>query len=189
MEQQFLIKGMVCDRCIRFISDEANRLKLPLQSISLGKLVFSKLLTSTDQIKFINFLTENGFESMSHRHERTIREVKKLVNEFLEESSNNRKKTKLSVNISEALHLNYDSVSELFSAIEGITLEKYVITKRIEKVIELLMYTDLSLTEISHQLDFSSINHLSKQFKEIVGLAPSHYRLLKKEKEKISAES
>lgn len=177
---------MVCDRCINFIREGANRLGLHIQSISLGRLVLTDTLSSADQVKLINFLTGNGFEPMSSRHERTIHQIKQLINEFIQESPVTRKKVKLSEKLAETLHLNYDSLSEMFSNSEGITLEKYTITKRIEKVIELLMYSNRSLTEISHQLGFSSINHLSKQFKEIVGLSPSHYRKLKKEKERIS---
>lgn len=189
MQQSFLIKGMVCERCISFIREGSKKLGLSLQSISLGKIVFTDALNSTDQLKLINFLTEHGFEPISNRHERTIQQIKQLVAKFIEDSPNNRKKVKFSEIISESLHLNYDSISELFSSSEGVTLEKYIITKRIERVIELLTYSNLTLTEISYQLGFSSINYLSKQFKEIIGLSPSHYRQLKIEKEKLSARS
>jgi AraC-like DNA-binding protein len=89
---------------------------------------------------------------------------------------------KFSALIAERLSMNYDSVSELFSSGEGITIEKYLIHKRIEKVIEMLVYSEKSLTEISHLLGYSSINHLSKQFKEITGFTPSYYRKLKNHK-------
>lgn len=100
------------------------------------------------------------------------------------EQSSAKQKIKFSTLLSETLHLNYDSISETFSLLEGITLEKYIITKRIEKVKELLVYSNKSLTEISHMLGYSSINHLSRQFKELTGLPPSYYRQVKREKEK-----
>jgi AraC family transcriptional regulator len=82
--------------------------------------------------------------------------------------------------------MNYDSVSELFTQIEGITLEKYIITKRLEKVKELLVYTEFTLTEIAYITGFSSINHLSRQFKELTGFSPTHFKSIRTTKQKLA---
>jgi len=185
MEQHFLIKGMVCDRCIAFIKQGTLGLGLRVRDIRLGKVTFDASLSAEEQVKLSEFLIRHGFEPMSDRHTRLINKVKQLAEDYLQESSSLRK-VKFSVLISEHLNMNYDSVSELFSSGEGITIEKYLIHKRIEKVIEMLVYSDRKLTEISHQLGYSSINHLSKQFKEITGSTPSRYRKLKNHKVVIS---
>jgi AraC family transcriptional regulator len=83
-------------------------------------------------------------------------------------------------------NMNYDSVSELFTQIEGITLEKYIITKRLEKVKELLVYTEFTLTEIAYITGFSSINHLSRQFKELTGFSPTHFKSIRTTKQKLA---
>lgn len=184
MQQEFFIKGMVCSRCIASIKKGAEALNLPLQQINLGKVTFSTQVTHSQQTEFINYLLSNGFEVISDRNTRMIEKVKELVSVYLQNSEN--RKIKLSILLSENLNLNYDSISEQFSAHEGITLERYVIHQRIEKVVELLTYTSLSLTEISYKTGFSSINHLSKQFKQITGFTPSHYRKIKSVKEHIT---
>jgi AraC-like DNA-binding protein len=181
MEHHLLIKGMVCDRCIAFIKQGTHDLGLRVNDISLGKIIFDASLSAEEQVKLSEFLIHNGFEPMSDRHTRLINKVKQLAEDYLQESSSLRK-VKFSALIAERLSMNYDSVSELFSSGEGITIEKYLIHKRIEKVIEMLVYSEKSLTEISHLLGYSSINHLSKQFKEITGFTPSYYRKLKNHK-------
>ena len=85
--------------------------------------------------------------------------------------------------------MNYDSISELFTHLEGITLEKYIITRRLEKVKELLVYTEFTLTEIAYITGFSSINHLSKQFKELMGFSPSHYKSVRSSKQKLAGKT
>jgi AraC family transcriptional regulator len=185
MEQHFLIKGMVCDRCIAFIKRGTHELGLRVNDIRLGKIIFDSSLSAEEQVTLSEFLIRNGFEPMSDRHTRLINKVKQLVQDYLLESPSLRK-LKFSALIAERLNMNYDSVSELFSSGEGITIEKYLIHKRIEKVIEMLVYSDRTLTEISHHLGYSSINHLSKQFKEITGFTPSHYRKLKNHKVVVS---
>ncbi len=185
MEQNFLIKGMVCDRCIAFIKGGARDLGLRVNDIHLGKVIFDSTLSAEEQVKLTEFLIRNGFEPMSDRHTRLINKVKQLAEDYLQEYSPHRR-MKFSMLISERLNMNYDSVSELFSSSEGITIEKYLINKRIEKVKEMLVYSDKTLTEISHHMGYSSINHLSVQFKEITGATPSHYRKLKMHKVVVS---
>lgn len=185
MEQHILVKGMVCDRCVDFIQRGFRELGLPVIDINLGKVSFSDSLSDVQRVRVVNFLINSGFEPMSSRHERLVGQVKHLVEEYLSQAPLRKAHQRFSDFISESLNLNYDSISEIFSNNEGLTLEKYVIDRRLEKVKEFLVYTDKSLTEISHELGYSSINHLSRQFKEIIGFTPSHYRQIKGEKTKV----
>lgn len=159
---------------------------LPVEKLSLGKITMTKPQNETGINKIRDFLSLHGFELISNRQTRIISHVKALINDFFSQNIEDGRKVKFSVLLSEALNMNYDSISETFSASEGITLEHYIINKRIEKVKELLVYTDYNLTEIAHQLGFSSVNHLSRQFKEVTGLPPSLFKSLRAEKRKLS---
>jgi AraC-like DNA-binding protein len=162
---------------------------LDITAISLGKVIFKSPLNMEEQVKLVNFLADHGFETMSDRHTRLVQKVKQLVVKYVSAQSLSNQKVKFSRILSDTLNMNYDSVSEIFAASESITIEKYLIARRIEKVIELLVYTNKTLTEISHTMNYSSIQHLSKQFRQITGFTPSHYRKLKKEKVEISKQA
>lgn len=182
MEQHIQIKGMVCSRCVDFIQRGFYDLSLPVMAVNLGRVSFSVSLTELQRTQVVDFLIRNGFEPMSNRNERLVMQVKKLVEEYINRSQLRNAHLRFSNLLSESLNLNYDSISKIFSDAEELTLEKYIISRRLEKVKELLVYTDKSLTEISHEFGYSSINHLSRQFKEMVGLTPSHYRQIRGDK-------
>ena len=184
MEQVFFIKGMVCSRCIASIKNGAKALNLPLQQINLGKVILSSKVTPDQQTKFINYLVSNGFNIISDRNTRIVEQIKQLSTEYLNDSETNR--IPFSRRLLEKLLMNYDSISDIFFRHEKTTIERYLINQRIERVIELIMYSSYSLTEISRNLGYSSINHLSKQFKQITGFTPSHYRRIKKDKSSLS---
>ncbi len=181
-----LIKGMVCDRCVSVIRKGIEQMGFSVKNISLGKVSFDKTLAEEDINRIKNFLLNNGFERMENRHQKIIDQVKKMIADVFAQNIKYDVKLKFSSLLAESLHMNYDSISELFSAAEGITLERYIITRRIEKVKELLVYTDFTLTEIAYITGFSSINHLSRQFKEFSGLMPTYFKKIKTEKNKLS---
>lgn len=158
----------------------------PVKDISLGKVSLDKPLAQEDIVRVNSFLLDNGFEWMENRHQKMIDQVKKMIADVFAQNVKYDVKLKFSSLLAESLHMNYDSISELFSAAEGITLERYIITKRIEKVKELLVYTDFTLTEIAYITGFSSVNHLSRQFKEFSGLTPTYFKKIKTEKNKLS---
>ena len=128
-------------------------------------------------------LKQLGFELIDNRKAAIIEKVKTLLIEHIyqKEGLDN---INLSHILSAKLHLDYSYLSNLFSEVEGTTIEKYFITLKIEKVKELLVYDELSLSEIAHQLSYSSVAHLSGQFKKITGLTPSFYKGLKEHKRK-----
>ena len=112
-----------------------------------------------------------------------MEDIKKLVLQYLEDQSGDNN-LKLSSFITQQLHYDYSYLSDLFSSIEGITIEQFFILQRIEKVKELIVYGQLSLTEIAYQTGFSSVHHLSTQFKKITGLVPSHFNKIAADKRK-----
>lgn len=189
MASEILIKGMVCERCIAVIKEGITNLGHEVSRISLGKLSLNTDLSKDELSKIETLLRDNGFELISKKQVRIVDQAKALINEVFSENVRYDSQLRFSTLLSEKIHLNYDSISELFSKLEGITLEKYIITKRLEKVKELLVYTEFSLTEIAYITGFSSINHLSRQFKELTGLSPSHFKAVKNTKQSISGRS
>ena len=186
MASEILIKGMVCERCISVINEGIANLGYEVDKVSLGKLVLKSDIGKEGFNAIEQFLSENGFEMISNRQVRIVNQVKEVVSEVFGQNVKYDTKLKFSSLLSETLHMNYDSISELFTELEGITLEKYIITKRLEKVKELLVYTEFTLTEIAYITGFSSINHLSRQFKELTGFSPSHFKEVRSSKQKLS---
>lgn len=189
MASDVLIKGMVCERCVSVIKDGITDLGYEVNKVSLGKLSLNSELDKDDYQRIESFLTENGFEMISNRQVRIVNQAKDIIGEVFGENLKYDSRLKFSALLSETLHMNYDSISELFTELEGITLEKYIITKRLEKVKELLVYTEFTLTEIAYITGFSSINHLSRQFKELTGFSPSHFKSIRFDKKKIAGQT
>jgi len=185
MSTEIAIKGMVCHRCMAAIQQEAHKLNLPIQQISLGKLAFGEPVTAFAMSAFTQSLQALGFSVVSSRHTRLISQVRAFIDRYLD-SMPLQKRERLSVLLSEAFHLNYDSLSQLFSTHEGLTIEKYFIHRRLEKVKEQLVYTDQTLTSIAQRLGFSSVNHLSSQFRDLTGLSPTYFRSVRFQKKSIS---
>lgn len=187
MASEIRIKGMVCERCVAVIKDGVRQLGYPTDQISLGKLSFVIDPDRDGLDKIGRFLLENGFEILSNRQIKVVKRVKELIHEVFTRHSTDEVRPKFSSLISEDLNMHYDTISELFRRLEGVTLEKYIIARRLEKVMELLVYGDYTLTQIAYVTGFSSINHLSKQFRQLTGHSPSHYKAIKREKEKLSS--
>lgn len=186
MASEILIKGMVCERCISVIKEGITNLGYEVNKVSLGKLSLKSEVDRDGYNRIELFLSENGFEMISTRQVRIVNQAKELINEVFGQNVKYDAKLKFSSLLSESLHMNYDSISELFTQLEGVTLEKYIIAKRHEKVKELLVYTEFTLTEIAYITGFSSINHLSRQFKELTGLSPSHFKEVRSSKLKLA---
>ena len=182
---QLYIKGMVCKRCVSVIRDGIQALGLQVEEISLGKIRIHKKIDSDEFRQIQSFLNQNGFDLINDRHFRMITHIKEIVNRIFSQSDKSNIKSKFSTLLADSLHLNYSTISEIFSKSEGITLEQYIINTRLEKVKELLVYSEYTLTEIAHVTGFSSINHMSGQFKELTGLPPSHFKALRKRSIKV----
>src|SRR5215510_11143989 len=178
--KKLLIKNMVCQRCIMTVENILKKQGIEDAKISLGEVDLSKEINAEKLNEVEEQLKNVGFELITGRANKIVEDIKQLVMEYI--NLGDEKKSKLSSFITNKLHFDYSYLSDLFSSIEGITIEHYLITQRIEKVKELLVYDQLSLTEIAYQVGFSSVHHLSAQFKKITGLTPTHFKKVGAEK-------
>lgn len=175
---------MVCKRCIKVVKDELETLDLNIEEIELGKVSVSSQLTNNKIEEVRQVLHQNGFELIDDKKSKLIDRIKTLVIEKIHYSEGAFEYVNSSEYIAKELGYDYSYLSNLFSSVEGITIEKYMINQKIEKVKELLVYDELSLNEISYQLGYSSVQYLSNQFKKVTGLTPSHFKKLKDNKRK-----
>ena len=172
------IKNMVCDRCLLVIQNVLDELKLKTVAIKLGEVDFGDTSLDDGQLEQIrNQVEPLGFELINDKKSRLIEKIKKHLIIFVQQQDA-PEKVKLSDYLSNHLHHDYTYLSNLFSAVEGVTIEHYFILMKIEKTKELLVYDELTLTEIAFRLGYSSIAHLSRQFKKVTGMPPSHFKLL-----------
>jgi len=168
---------MVCNRCIKVVSEELRRLGLDVRSIGLGEAVVAGKPNGDKLLKIKGALERNGFELIEDRQRQTIEQIKLAVLRLVRsESLESEFSGKYSEYIAREVGHEYHGLSSLFSSMEGITIEQYVILQKIERVKELLKYGELTLSEISYKLDYSSVQHLSNQFKKITGLTPSRFK-------------
>ena len=175
--RQILIKNMVCNRCVFAVQHIFDTLNIPLDEIEMREVVLSKEVSHSTLKTIVNELEKLGFERIETRGNKLIEDVKKLVIEYLEQTEKSIK-ISLSSYITNALPYDYSYLSDLFSKIEGKTIEQFFIYQRIEKVKALINFNQFTLTEIAFQMGFSSVNHLSAQFKKVTNMTPSAYRKL-----------
>lgn len=169
------IKNMVCNRCKMVVRTELEKLGIQPLTVELGEVTLDSDLEEAQKKQLQNNLAALGFEWIDDKKSRCIAKIKSLIIELIHEKNNDLKIT-LSDYLSQAVSYDYSYLSNLFSEIEGITIEKYFIAQKIERVKELLAYNELSLSEIAYQLNYSSVAHLSNQFKKVTGLSPSHFK-------------
>jgi len=172
------IKNMVCDRCKMAVQRTLDNNRMPYSHLELGEVETTVEPTEDKLENFRRDIEKLGFELIEDRNSRIISKIKKVVLSYIR--SNSTKKSKLSNEVSNALAKDYNSLSNLFSSVEGITIEQFSILQKIEYVKELLVYDELSLSEIAHHLHYSSVQHLSNQFKKVTGLTPSHFKKIGK---------
>lgn len=183
LEEKLYIKNMVCNRCIMVVKSELEKLGISPASIILGEVTLSGGLNPEQKDALSKKLEDLGFALIDDRRARLIEQIKNAIIELVH-YNNNDLKVNLSDYISEKLHHDYNYISNLFSEIEGTTIEKYFIAQKIERVKELLVYDELTLNEIAFKLNYSSVAHLSSQFKKVTGLTPSHFKQIKTNKRK-----
>ena len=181
-----LIKNMVCDRCKYVIQTVLEEMELRPVSVNLGEVDFGSAVLDVEQLeRFRKKIEPLGFELINDKKSRLIESVKKYVIAFVQ-LQDRPEKTKISDYLRDHLHRDYTYLSSLFSAVEGVTIEQYFINQKIEKTKEFLVYDELTLTEIAFRLGYSSVAHLSRQFKKVTGLTPSHFKRLKDSKQRKS---
>jgi AraC family transcriptional regulator len=171
------IKNMVCDRCIMAVEQALEKQGLHPEKIVLGEVTLKEDHLTKDQLNRLdNALADLGFERIDDRKARLIESIKNKVIQMIHHTDILDRKFNWSTVLAEELNYEYNHLSSLFSSVEGITLEQYIIRQKIERVKELLFYDELSLSEIANKLGYSSVAHLSAQFKKITGLTPSELK-------------
>ena len=166
---------MVCGRCEMAVKLELERMKIPTISIKLGEVNLSRELTDTEMQELSNNLERLGFELLVDKISKTIEQIKNVIVELVHYQKD-QLKVNLSTYLSESLNQDYSALSKLFSDKEGVTIEHYFIAQKIEKAKELLIYDELSLSEIAIALNYSNVAHLSNQFKKVTGFTPTHFK-------------
>lgn len=170
---------MVCPRCIKVVREEFTRLGLDVRSVILGEVVVGGTAESLPTDKIHHVLEENGFELIEDKKVKTIEKVKHAV---LKLAQNDYEKSPIRLKDSEFIAkevgLEYHYLTTLFSSVENLTIEQYLILQKIEHVKELLKYNELSLSEISYRMGYSSVAHVSNQFKKVTGMTPSEFKKL-----------
>lgn len=174
---------MVCSRCKMVVKSELEKLGLQLFSVDLGEVETIESVTDIQRSEIAEHLKPFGFELIDDKKSRIIDKIKTLIIDLVH-NKNNEINTNLSDYLSSQILQDYNTLSNLFSEVEHTTIEKYFITQKIEKVKELLMYDEMTLSEIAFQLNYSSVAYLSNQFKKITGFSPTYYKQLKDKKRK-----
>lgn len=174
---------MVCQRCIRAVQNRLDALDISFKNIELGKITLHSPLSAIEKEKLSSILEKDGFALLADKSSKLIEQVKNLIIEVIHYDKNILQ-INFSDYISKELKTEYNYLSRLFSSVEGVTIEKYIIHQRIERIKELLIYDELSPTEISYKLNYSSLQHMSNQFKKQTGLSPRAFKNLKKQDRK-----
>ncbi|WP_367389752.1 helix-turn-helix domain-containing protein [Lewinella sp. LCG006] len=177
------VKNMVCGRCKTVVRNELEKLGIEIIEVNLGEIIVAGNISNALMNSLDKRLKAHGFEILRDKEGEIIEQVKKIIIKLVYEDGGEKNK-KLSEVITLKIRRDYSAISKLFSEIEGITIEKYLINVRIERVKELLMYDELSLSEIAFRLNYSSVAYLSNQFKKVTGLSPSFFKKLKENKRK-----
>lgn len=169
----------MCDRCTLVIRNVLEEMGVEPVRVKLGEVDLGDRVLADDQLReFSERIEDLGFGLISDRKSRLIENIKKLLIALVQEPAG-VEKIRLSDYLSERLFHDYSYLSNLFSSVEGVTIEHYFISQKIEKAKELLVYDELTLTQIAFRLGYSSVAHLSRQFKKVTGQTPSQFRQLR----------
>lgn len=181
---KLIIKNMVCDRCVLVIKNTLAQLSYDSAIVLMGEINFTvESLPDQDIERIRQAIEPLGFELVSNRKQAMIEHIKSALIE-LTHGKHLLENIKLSKYIGDKIKRDYHSLSHLFSSVEGVTIEKYYIQLKIERIKELLVYDELSQSEIAWRLGYSSPAHLSSQFKQVTGMTPSAFKNLKDNKQR-----
>lgn len=178
------IKNMVCDRCIMAVRQQLDATGMAYKNIQLGQVELDENAETAQLENLRAGLRELGFELLDDKRAQIVEKIKTTIVTLIHGPDADEFNLKLSAWLENQLQLDYHYLSTLFSSVEGVTIERYAILQRIEKVKELLMYNEKSLGEIAFDLGYSSVQHLSQQFKKNTGLTPSEFKQLRENKRK-----
>lgn len=173
------VKYMVSLRCKLMVKEELKKIGLHSTAIDLGVVEIPEDISDEQRLKLRESLLKSGLELLDDNKSILIERIKNVITELIH-YSDKLPSQNYSAYISEKLNYDYTYLSNIFSEVKGITIQQFIILNKIERVKELLLYDELNLTEISYKLHYSSVAHLSNQFKKITGLTPSYFKKMKK---------
>jgi len=172
------IKYMVSNRCKLAVKEELKKLGLHFTPIELGEVEIMEVLTIDQRAQLKLGLANSGLELMDDKRAMLIEKIKNAIVEMVHYKED-MIKVNFSTFLSEKLNYDYTYLANLFSEVQGTTIEQFMIAHKIERIKELIIYDELNITEIAWKLHYSSVAHLSNQFKKMTGLSPSHFKQLK----------
>ncbi|MCO5240789.1 MAG: AraC family transcriptional regulator [Chitinophagaceae bacterium] len=176
-KMKLIIKNMVCPRCISAVEQIVKDSKLQALSVRLGEVELMKDPGKKKLEQLATALSQSGFELLDDQRMQLIEKIKSLLISKVQEG-NIEDHFSVSKYIGKSIFKDYSSLSKLFSEVEGVTIEQFFILQKIEKIKEWLMYNELSLSQIAFNLGYSSVQHVSNQFKKFTGMTPTQFRQL-----------
>ncbi|MEO7523776.1 MAG: AraC family transcriptional regulator [Ferruginibacter sp.] len=176
------IKYMVSLRCKMMVKEELKKLGISFNVVELGTVEMPADIAETKRLQLKSNLLKCGLELLDDKKSILIEKIKNVIVEMVH-YSDELTKMNFSEYISDKLKLDYTYLSNTFSEVKGITIQQFIILHKVEKIKELLLYDELNLTQISYKLNYSSVSHLSNQFKKVTGLSPSFYKQLKQKRQ------
>ena len=175
---KLLIKNMVSLRCKMIVKSELEKMHLQFTVVELGEVEIMEELSSKQQQELKTSLLRSGLELLEDKKSMLIERIKNIVVEMIH-YSDEAPLLNFSSYLSEKLNYDYNYLSNLFSEVKGTTIEHFIIAHKIERAKELLIYNELTLTEIAEKLHYSNVSHLSNQFKKVTGLTPTFFKKMK----------
>ncbi|MEI8086491.1 MAG: AraC family transcriptional regulator [Paludibacter sp.] len=172
------IKYMVSARCKMVVKEELKKLGLHFIVVDLGEVEIMEDLSGMERAQLKSALYDSGLELMDDKRAVLIEKIKTVIIEMVHHSDEVIK-VNFSEYLSEKLNHDYTYMANLFSEVQGTTIEQFVISHKIERIKELIIYDELNITEIAWKMNYSSVAHLSNQFKKMTGLTPTHFKQLK----------
>jgi AraC-like DNA-binding protein len=170
---------MVSLRCKMVVKDALKKMNLHFVVVDLGEIEIMETLSELERNELNFLLQSSGLELMDNKRAVLIEKIKNVIIQMIH-FTDETPKVNYSDFIAEKLNHDYTYLSNIFSEVKGITIQQFIITHKIERAKELMLYDELNLTEISYKLNYSSVAHLSNQFKKVTGLTPSQFKQLKK---------
>ena len=172
------VRNMACESCKIFVKEALDELHINAVKVGLGEIETKGDITDEDKQRLNTKIKKAGLELLEKKSGVLIEEIRKVIIDYVYKTDD-RPNVKFSVLLSETLHHDYGYLANFFSEVEATTIEQFLIALKVERIKELILFDELSLTQISYKLKYSSVAHLSNQFKKVTGLTPSHFKELK----------
>lgn len=179
---EIAVKNMVCNRCIKVVKEELTKNNINYTLVDLGKIYLNNPLSKEITNNLKQILNKEGFELVEDKEAIIVNKIKALVIKNIHQGKEKPQHQNFSDYLTSKIGVEYSHISKLFSEIEGNTIEHYIIQQRIERAKEFIIYNELTLSQISYELNYSSPQHLSRQFKQITGLTPTAFKKIGKRK-------